>query len=184
MSQYHLTDENDLVCHFADKDAQISYIKTTFNAIFIDVLGNSDVFVEYDATLSRYMAIIQAENGATNPTLRIRCESFMELVRTQTDSEVCCFIGLPTALSQFHVNFVALCFMMANQIDGRRKIVEPAEYRQPSNDFPDLPAEILKYHLDNGQFITFQNCCFDYLQRLSANHCLHEKINYKLPTEC
>lgn len=175
VSQYHLTSENDLVCHFANRDALISYMKTTFNAIFIDVLSNNDVFVEYDATFSRYMAIIQVEDGVTSPTLRIRCESFMKLVRTQTDSEVCCFVGLPTNLSAFHVNFAALCSMMANQIDGKREIVELTEYHQPSNEFPEFPAEILKHHLDNEQFIAFQNCCFDYLQRLSINHCLHEK---------
>lgn len=90
-------------------------MKTTFHAVFVDVLSNQDIFIEYDAVFSRYIAIIQVNDSAIGPVLRIRCESFLELVRTQTDSDICCFIGLPTALSSFHVNFAALCSMMANQ---------------------------------------------------------------------
>ena len=173
--QYHLTDQNTLVCHFPNRDALVNYMKTTFHAVFMDVLSNQDIFIEYDAVFSRYIAIIQVNDSTIGPVLRIRCESFMELVRTQTDSDICCFIGLPTALSSFHVNFAALCSMMANQISENRKIVELTTFRQPANDFPDLPAELLRHHLDNRQFTAFQNCCFDYLQRLSVNHCLHEK---------
>lgn len=172
---YHLTEENTLSFHFSSRDALVSYMKTTFGAVFADVLGERDVFTEYDAAFSRYIAIVQVYDGTVSPALRIRCESFLETVRTQTDSGICCFMGLPAPLGSFHVNFAAFCSMIANQLGEGRGIVELAAFRQPSNDFPDFPSELLRQHLDNKQFHAFRNSCLDYLQRLSANRCLHEK---------
>ena len=75
--QYHLTDKNTLVCHFPNRDALADYMKTTFHAVFMDIMSSQDIFIEYDAVFSRCIAIIQVNDSAVSPVLRIHCESFM-----------------------------------------------------------------------------------------------------------
>lgn len=174
VSHYQLSEDNTLKSNFGSADEQFYYMRTTNNATFSDVLQDYDVFVLYDQEFSRYLAIIQLETNQVPLALRMRCEQFSQLVYAQTKSFVVCYLGIPSSLDQFHVNFAALCSMMANQIDHKETLLDLSNYRQPSNDYISFPTEILKQYLDHAQFAAFRNSSLEYLHRLAAKGCLHE----------
>ena len=175
VSQYYLDESGTLKSCFEEPDALARYIRTTYYAVFGDVSRQGDVLFEYDATLSRYLAVIQADGPGRPPAWRMRCEQFVAQAQAQTGAVVTCYLGIPSTLERFHANFAVLCSMMNNQIDGKDRILDSDGYHRPADDYLDFPAEVLRQHLDNAQYAAFQNSCFDYLRRLTAKGCLHEK---------
>lgn len=170
---YYLTPENELIHRFSDRTMQFHYLKTTFEATFTDILTSDDVFLEYDSEASRFLAVFRLGSEKLSPHISMDCERLTELVFSQMQCTLNCFIGQPSQLHSFRTGFKQLCSMMANSLDCRGTVLLLSCYESPDSSFNPLDTSILELYLSNNQFTAFGGYCYQYLRQLSIEKKLH-----------
>lgn len=170
---YYLTADNRLCSRFTNQTSQNNYLSTTFEAIFVDILTPSDVFLEYNTASNYYLAILRVDSTEISPFLSMNCERFIKTVSSQMQCNLNCFIGVPSQLASFLTNFKALRSMMTNCLDYECQTLFLSNYQPPTGSFPACNTAILELYLENNQFHTFLDYCHEYLQSLSVTNKLH-----------
>lgn len=170
---YSLSSENELCRCFSDQNEQNIYIKSTFEANFIDQLSNGDVFLEYNEISSRYLAIFKLSSTEISPLFAMNCERFIETVSTQMHCTLNCFIGIPSHLDSFRQNMKTLRMMISNSLDCNGKVILQSYFQTTTDIYPPCDIEILEIYLQTGQYQAFLDYCRQYLQRLSSCGNLH-----------
>lgn len=170
---YFLSPDNELCRCFSDQNEQNIYIKSTFEANFIDQLSNGDVFLEYNETSARYLAIFKLPTAEIAPLFAMNCERFIETVSTQMHCTLNCFIGIPSRLDSFRQNMKTLRMMISNSLDCNGKVILQSYFQTTTDIYPPCDIEILEIYLQTGQYHAFLDYCRQYLQRLSSCGNLH-----------
>ena len=170
---YYLTATNTLKNHFANGEAQFLYLKNTFDAVFSDLITTSDVFLEYNAAVSRYLAVIHLDSRTISPLLLMACENLIQLISTQMHCTVNCFVGKPSSFSDFHKHFSALTSMVNNKLDCRQWMMLLSEYLPAKESFPPFDSTLPELYLENKQYSAFLDYCRQYLKKLSIGGYLH-----------
>lgn len=170
---YYLTSNNTLKNRFLHNNDQTNYMKTTFTAVFADMINSGDVFWEYDQNLSRYIAVFKLVSNAIPSLLLMNCENFTELVSDQYHCSLSCYIGIPSKFDNFQENFSKLTAMITNKLDCSRQIVLLSDYVVPKDNFIPLDTNILKLLFENKEYSPFLEHCQQYLKQLSKNGTLH-----------
>lgn len=170
---YKLTSTNELVHHFSDYTERFSYIEAAFKATFTDLLSTIDSFLEYDQNTSRFLAIFRLDSEMLPPHIAMNCERLIELVSSQTQCTLNCFIGKPEQLNNFRAGFNRLRDMISNSLDCRGKVLHLCQYIEPNHSLLSLDTTMLELYLNNKQFTAFLDYCSQYLHKLSREGILH-----------
>ena len=170
---YYLSCDNQLCSYFAKENEQNTYLKSTFEATFIDHISVGDVFLEYNESASRYLAIFRLHTPDASPLLSMNCERFIETVISQTQCSLNCFIGIPSHLGTFRQNMRGLRSMISNSLDCSGKVLLQSYYQSTMDIYPSCDIEALEIYLQTGQYPAFLDCCRQYLHRLSNCGNLH-----------
>ncbi len=170
---YSLSSDNQLHNSFSDPGEQNAFMRSTFEATFIDQISIGDVFLEYNEISSRYLAIFKMNTSDISPLFSMNCERFIETVKSQINCTLNCFIGIPSQLDNFRINIKNLRVMLSNSLDCDGKVLLQSYY-QPTNDiFPPCDVETFEIYLQTEQYDTFLDGCHQYLHRLSCCGNLH-----------
>ena len=170
---YSLTSENLLDSPFSDHSHQVSYMKSIFKTIFIDRLTPFDVFIEYNAVSSRYLAIFKLKNKKIPSLITMDCERFIHSVSAETSCSLNAFIGIPTPISLFRAQLTELRTMTANCLDCTNCVQHLSEYQPTFAEYPPCDVETLELYLKNLQYSAFLDYCNRYLKRLSGSNSLY-----------
>ena len=170
---YYLAPDNTLKNHFSHSNEALHYLTATFYATFSDFISSDSVFLEYQMQTTRYLAILSVPEDTVSPLLLMACENYVKLVSDQTHCHINCFVGIPSLLENFHLNFSALCTMFTNKLNCSGQVSLLSEYKQPAYDFPPLNTKLLEIYLNNGQYSAFLHLGQQYLQKLAVNKKLH-----------
>lgn len=167
-----LSSENLLNSPFSDHAHQVSYMKSTFKTIFLDRLTPVDVFLEYNAASSRYLAVFKLENKEVPPLLTMDCERFIHSVTAETSCSLNAFIGLPSQPGTFRAHLSQLRTMTANCLDCTGSVRHLSEYQPVFTEYPSCDVETLELYLKNSQYSAFLDYCSRYLKHLSCSNSL------------
>ena len=169
---YSLTSENLLNSPFSDHSHQVSYMKSTFKTVFLDLLNSADIFMEYNASSARYLAVFQLENQEIPSLLTMDCERFISSVSAETSCSMNVFIGFPSPIDTFRTQLTELRTMAANCLDCAGCVQHFSDYRPTFTDYPPCDVETLELYLKNLQYSAFLDYCNRYLKRLSCSNSL------------
>lgn len=170
---YYFTPDNQLNSHFTNRIEQNIYMKSVFEATFIEQLTPSDVFLEYNEVSARYLAIFRQDSNELSPFFSMNCERFIETVSTQMQCNLNCFVGIPSRIASFRSNMRSLRTMLANSLDCNGKVLLLSCYQPAADSYPACDVETLEIYLQTGQYSAFLNYCEQYLHRLSSCGSLH-----------
>lgn len=170
---YSLTSENQIKSPFSAHNRQIRYMKSTFKTVFIEQLTPADVFIEYNAASSRYLAVFKLENKETPPLLTMDCERFIHSVSADTSCNINAFIGIPSPISSFRAHLMELRAMTANCLNCTNCVQHLSEYHPVFTEYPACDVETLELYLKNLQYSAFLDYCNRYLKRLSNSNSLY-----------
>lgn len=171
---YSLTSENLLDSPFADHGHQVSYMKSAFKTAFIDQLTPVDIFIEYNAASTRYLAVFKLENQNIPALLTMDCERFISSVSAETSCRLNAFIGISSPISSFRAHLKELHIMAANCLDCMNRVLHLSEYQQPVfTEYPSCDVETLELYLRNLQYTAFLDYCNRYLKHLSGSNSLY-----------
>lgn len=170
---YYLSADTRLCCHFPDHKEQYNFMKTTFEATFIDQFTAADVFLEYNETSARYLAIFKLETANISPLFSMNCERFIETVSSQMQCKLNCFIGIPSHIDAFRRTMKELRTMIANSLDCNGRVLLQSYYQPAIDSYPPCDIETLEIYLQTGQYTAFGDYCKQYLHRLSNCGSLH-----------
>lgn len=173
LSPYRLSSKNQVISCFSDLHHQFQYMKATFDSIFKEQFAFTDVFLEYNANLSRYLAIFRMETTDISPAFLMNCEQFISTVYAQMHCSLNCFIGILSSFDTLLSNMKRLREMIANSLDSGRKVLSLSEYIIPSEVYAPCDIKSLEFYLENKQYSAFTDYCKHYLQKLSDNGQLH-----------
>lgn len=169
---YSLDSDNTLTNHFANSEAQMAYMTTTFHAAFSDLQGSIASFFIYNVELSRYVAIFHSNTAEIPTALLIDCENFITLIDRQMHCSSNCFTGIFSSLEDFQSNFSSLCFMVQNKLDISKQVIRLDKYKQPIPDFEDFDSQLLELQLSSKNYDLFLESCSQYLKTLSRSNSL------------
>ena len=169
----YLESDNQLRSYFSDHEEQNGFMKTTFEAIFIDQFTAADVFLEYNETSARYLAIFKLNTTDISPLFSINCERFIETVSSQVQCKLNCFIGIPSHIDAFHRNMKELRTMIADSLDCNGKVLLQSYYLPTVGSYLPCDIETLEIYLQTEQYSAFGDYCKKYLHRLSNCGNLH-----------
>ena len=164
----YLSAEDTLKSHFAENSVQIPYMKATFASVFADSFHANDIFLEYNAASSRYLAVFELADETLPPTLVMDCERFLETIYEQTHCMSNCFVGIPCRFSNFRRNFFRLRTMMMNSLDCKQEVLLLSRYEESETQYPAFDTGILELYLSNGEYPAFFDFCHRYLLSLSS----------------
>lgn len=170
---YYFTPDNQLRSRFTDRIEQNAYMKSVFEATFIEQLAPSDVFLEYNEVSARYLAIFRQDSEELSPFFSMNCERFIETVSAQMQCSMNCFVGIPARIASFRSGMRSLRTMLANSLDCNGKVLLLSCYQPTADSYPACDVETLDIYLQNGQYSAFQDYCSQYLHRLSSSGSLH-----------
>lgn len=170
---YSLSPANRLCSCFSKQSEQNTYIKSSFDATFMEHLSVGDVFLEYNENSARYLAIFKLDTADVSPYFSMNCERFIDTVFTQTKCPLNCFIGIPSRLDSFRKNMRELRSMISNSLDCNNKVLLQTCYQPAIDKFPTCDIETLEIYLQTGQYAAFTDYCKQYLHRLSGCGYLH-----------
>lgn len=170
---YSLTSENLLDSPFSDHNHQVSYMKSTFKAVFIDQITPFDVFMEYNGTSARFLAVFKLKNKEIPSLLPMDCERFIHSVSAETSCRLNAFIGIPSPIGSFRVHLMELRTMTSNCLDCTNCVLLLSEYQPTTTEYPPCDVETLELYLRNLQYSAFLDYCSRYLKRLSGSNSLY-----------
>lgn len=170
---YSLTSENQLTSPFLDHGQQVSYMKSTFKTLFIEQLTSLDVFLEYNVTSARYLAIFKLNSKEIPSLITMNCERFIHSVFTDTACNMNVYIGIPSQISSFRAHLTKLRTMAANRLDCTNSVHLVSEYYPASAEYSSCDVEALALYLKNSQYSAFLEYCEQYLNLLSSSKRLH-----------
>ena len=170
---YTLSSGNELRSCFTAPSEQNAYMKSTFEAVFIDQISIGDVFIEYNENSARYLAIFKLHTPEISPLFSMNCERFIETVTSQIHCTLNCFIGIPSQPDSFRQNMKNLRIMISNSLDCNGKVLLQSYYQPTIDIYPPCDVDALEIYLQTGQYAAFLNSCHQYLHRLSCCGNLH-----------
>lgn len=170
---YFLTDSCQINSIFSNQAEQNNYMKTTFEAIFIDQIAPMDIFYEYNADSARYLAIFKLNTENIPPAFLMNCECFIESVRTDIHFNLNCFVGIPSKFKTFRANIKKFRSMIANSLDCTCSVLLLSQYQPVSETYAPCDTETMKLYLQNNQYSALLDYCTQYLKHLSASSTLN-----------
>lgn len=170
---YYFGADNQLCSHFSDRNEQNAYMKSVFEATFMEQLAPSDVFLIYNEVSARYLAIFRQDTEEFSPFFSMNCERFIETVSAQMQCNLNCFIGIPSRIASFRSGMRSLRTMLANSLDCNGKVLLLSCYQPAAESYPACNVETLDIYLQTGQYSAFIDYCGQYLHRLSSCQSLH-----------